>query len=122
MIRLLVIDDHPAFHAAVDLLCEVDGEMEVAAHAASMSEGLAALATHPDLVVLDVNLGGIDGMTGARMILDQTENLPIVLCSTAALSELPPPPLDPCVTFVPKAELDAQALHNWFHNRSDRPR
>lgn len=116
---MLVIDDHPAFHAAIDLMCRADGGIEIVAHATSVEEGLQALATEPDLVLLDVTMAGIDGMAGARMILARQPDLPIVICSTARLSELPPLPDHPGVSFVNKEDLDADVLRRWYHVRRD---
>ena len=120
MIRLMVVDDHPAFRAAVDVMCVVDGGLEVVASVASVREALANLASDPDLVLLDVNVGEIDGMTGARMIRSERPHLPIVLCSTARLSELPPVPDDAGVLFVAKQDLDATVLHEWHGHAGDR--
>lgn len=114
MIRLLVVDDHAPFRAAVEVMCVADGEVEVVAEAASIDEALAALDTDPDLVLLDVNLGGVDGVAGARMIRQLHPELPVVLCSTAPLPELPPLPRDPAVTFVPKQDLDPRALRDRY--------
>jgi CheY-like chemotaxis protein len=116
-IAVLVIDDHPAFHAAIDVMCLADGGIQVAAHAMSVVEGLQALAIEPDLVLIDVTMADIDGMTGARMILARQPVLPIVICSTARLSELPPLPDHPGVTFVNKEDLDADVLRRWYHVR-----
>lgn len=114
VIKVLVVDDHAPFRAAVGVLCMADGGLAVVAEAGSVAEALDALATDPDLVVLDVNLGGVDGVEGARRIRALRPALPVVLCSTAAPSELPPIPDDPGITFVAKQNLDADVLHEWF--------
>ncbi|HYN34881.1 MAG TPA: response regulator [Ilumatobacteraceae bacterium] len=88
-----------------------------AAHAMSVDEGMAALVAEPDLVLLDVNMAEVDGITGARMILAERPDLPIVICSTARLSELPPLPDHPGVSFVNKEDLDADVLRSWYHAR-----
>lgn len=121
-IRVLVVDDHAPFRAAVDVLCTADGGLEVVAEAASVAEALAALTAAPDLVVLDVNLGVVDGTEGARLLLERRPGLPIVLCSTAPRAELPPVPDAPTVVFVPKENLDAQVLHDWFERCTASPR
>ena len=121
VIKVLVVDDHAPFRAAVGVLCMADGGLAVVAEAASVAEALEALSADPDLVVLDVNLGGVDGTEGARRIRALRPGLPVVLCSTAALSELPPIPDDPGVTFVPKQNLDAHVLHAWFDRCRQHP-
>lgn len=124
-IRVLVVDDHAPFRAAVDVLCAADGGLEVVAEATSVAEALAALSAAPDLVLLDVNLGtgdgAVDGTVGARLLLERRPGLPVVLCSTAPRAELPPVPDDPTVAFVPKENLDAQVLRDWY-DRCTAPR
>ena len=117
VIRVLVVDDHAPFRAAVGVLCMADGGLDVVAEAASVTEALEALAAEPDLVVLDVNLGaadGVDGTQGARLLVERRPGLPVVLCSTAAPAELPPIPQAPSITFVPKQNLDADVLRAWY--------
>lgn len=123
VIRVLVVDDHGPFRAAVGVLCMADGGLEVVAEAASVAGALSALetlGTAPDLVVLDVNLGtadgGVDGTEGARLLVARRPGLPVVLCSTAAPAELPPLPHGPSITFVPKQNLDAGVLRAWYEH------
>lgn len=123
VIRVLVVDDHAPFRAAVGVLCMADGGLSVVAEAASVAGALAAAGSDddgPDLVVLDVNLGladgGLDGTQGARLLVERRPGLPVVLCSTAAPAELPPVPRSPSVTFVPKQNLDADVLRAWYEH------
>ncbi len=101
-------------------MCVADGGIEVAAHATSVAEGMAALDGEPDLVLLDVNMAEIDGITGARMIIAERPDLPIIICSTAPRRALPPLPDHPGVTFIGKEDLDAAALHDWYRARCGR--
>lgn len=119
-IRVLVVDDHAPFRAAVGVLCLADGVLDVVAEAASVAEALEGLAAAPDLAVVDVNLGEVDGIEGARLLLAQRPDLPIVLCSTAPPQELPPLPTHPLVTFVAKEELDAGMLRAWYARHGHR--
>ena len=64
----------------------------------------------PDLVLLDVNLGEVDGMRGAAMIVARYPTLAVLLCSTAPLHELPPVPDVAGVSFIPKELLDSDAV------------
>ena len=65
--RLLIVDDNPAFHRMMtsivaDLADEIhqctDGENVLAAY----------LAHRPDFVLMDINLGAVDGITATRRI------------------------------------------------------
>jgi len=75
---VLVVDDDPTVSDVVRRYLEQDGyRVRLAA------DGLAALAAVaaevPDLVVLDLMLGGIDGLEVCRRLRRQHPNLPIVM-------------------------------------------
>jgi DNA-binding NarL/FixJ family response regulator len=117
-LEVMVVDDHPGFRAAVRASLALDGRCRASLEASSVAEALSLLdhAAHlPDLVLLDVNLGdphlgAIDGMRGAAMIVERHPALPVLLCSTAPLDELPPMPRHAHVTFSPKELLDGDVL------------
>jgi DNA-binding response OmpR family regulator len=76
--RVLVVDDDPTVSDVVRRYLEQDGfEVRLAA------DGLAALAEvsakTPDLVVLDLMLGGIDGLEVCRRLRRDRPNLPVVM-------------------------------------------
>jgi DNA-binding response OmpR family regulator len=85
MTRVLVIDDE----APIRLLCRVNLEaegMEVL-EAADGPTGLdLARATHPDVVLLDVMMPGLDGWRVAEELLDDpaTRGIPIVFLTARA--------------------------------------
>ena len=61
-VRLLVIDDHPLFRRGVRQLVDIEGGFEVVGEASSGPEGIAlAEQLQPDLVLLDLNMEGMDG-------------------------------------------------------------
>jgi len=76
--RVLVVDDDPTVSDVVRRYLEQDGfEVRLAA------DGLAALAAAraepPDLVVLDLMLGGIDGLEVCRRLRRERPGLPVVM-------------------------------------------
>jgi len=61
-VRLVVIDDHPLFRRGVRQLVDIEGGFEVVGEASSGPEGIElALQLQPDLVLLDLNMEGMDG-------------------------------------------------------------
>ncbi|MCA1791459.1 MAG: response regulator, partial [Thioalkalivibrio sp.] len=61
-VRLVVIDDHPLFRRGVRQLVDIEGGFEVVGEASSGPEGIAlAKQLHPDMVLLDLNMEGMDG-------------------------------------------------------------
>ncbi|HEY5316364.1 MAG TPA: response regulator transcription factor [Solirubrobacteraceae bacterium] len=67
--RILVADDHGIVRAGVKLLLENQADFDVVAEAADGIEAIEqALATHPDLCILDVGMPRMTGLQAARGI------------------------------------------------------
>jgi DNA-binding NarL/FixJ family response regulator len=82
-VRVLVVDDHESFrHAASAVVSATEGFV-VAGSAATGEESLAvAAAIEPDLVLMDVNLPGMDGIEATRRLRGSTRPPVVVLLST----------------------------------------
>jgi two-component system nitrate/nitrite response regulator NarL len=62
-LSVLVIDDHPLFRKGVAQLLAMDPRFELVGEAASGEEGLAAARRlEPDLILLDLNMRGMNGI------------------------------------------------------------
>ena len=90
-IRVLVVDDQLPFRnaarAVVDRMSGFDvvGEAESGEDAVAMVEQL-----QPDLVLMDINMGAMDGIEATRLIVSSSPAVMVVLLSTYDLSDLPP--------------------------------
>jgi two-component system, LytTR family, response regulator AlgR len=82
-VRVLIVDDEaPARERLRSLLTEI-GDVEIAGEAATGEQALTSAAQcHPDVVLLDVRMPGIDGIEAARHLnlLDQP---PAIIFTTA---------------------------------------
>ena len=109
--RVLVVDDHPGFRAAVRALLVADG-FEVVAEAGNAVGALeAARALRPDVVLLDIRLPDIDGIDVAEQLSHLSPRPKVVLVSTRAASMYGPRLRDaPVQGFLPKAELSGAKL------------
>ena len=89
-VRVLVIDDSEVFQAACrDLLRCIPSFVEVG-QAATGEDGVSmAQALHPDLVVVDIVLPGIDGLETCRRLRSMTPAPLVVLCSVDDDPRLP---------------------------------
>ena len=108
---VLIVDDHTPFRTFAHSLLEAEG-FEVAGEAADGESALAAAEElHPDVVLLDINLGTIDGFEVARRLA--TAGAPkVVLISSRPASDYGAKIGEaPIVGFIPKQELSGEALH-----------
>lgn len=78
---LIVIDDHPLFRRGVADLIAMEPQMELLGAAASGEEGLElVLSLQPDMVLLDLNMHGMDGLATLRAIkASESDSLVIML-------------------------------------------
>ncbi|WP_033431673.1 response regulator [Saccharothrix syringae] len=71
MIRVMLVDDQPLVRAGLVMLLETEPDIEVVAEA---DDGAAAVARaaelHPDVVLMDVRMPGVDGVEATRRIID----------------------------------------------------
>ena len=80
MIRVLIIDDHPIVHDGVTAILAAEPDIIVVGSAASIAQALARMKTEmPDVVLLDVQLPGEDGVEGIGRILSTHSRVRIVM-------------------------------------------
>lgn len=84
MIRLLLADDENLIRDALATLLDLEDDLEVVAQAASGLEALAAIRVHrPDVVVLDLQMPGADGIEVAQRLAADGEASPAVVVVTS---------------------------------------
>lgn len=87
-IRVLIIDDHPLFRRGVQQLLELEERYEVVGEAASGQEGIEqARRLDPDLILLDLNMKGIDGLETLRTMRDLGVDARIILLTVSNSAE-----------------------------------
>ena len=79
--RLLLVEDNADIQAFVGTVARLEGATLIAA--STGEEGLVALKSEaaPDLVLLDLNLPGIQGWDVLEQIKSEGSNLPVVVFS-----------------------------------------
>jgi DNA-binding NarL/FixJ family response regulator len=83
LVGVLVVDDQDPFRRAMSAVVdETDGFSVVGAVASGEESVVAAFELKPDLVLMDVNLPGIDGIQAAREISAVRPAPVVVLLST----------------------------------------
>jgi two-component system nitrate/nitrite response regulator NarL len=80
--RVLVVDDHASFRSCARALLESEGFVVVGEAADGETAVDLALELEPGLVLLDVQLPGLDGFAVAERLLAHDPQLKIVLVSS----------------------------------------
>jgi two-component system nitrate/nitrite response regulator NarL len=82
--RVLIIDDHPLFRRGVRQLLALEARFTVVAEAAGGQEGIELAKLHdPDLILLDLNMKGIDGLETLRTMRDMGIDARIILLTVS---------------------------------------
>jgi len=82
-VRVLVVDDQEPFRRAMTAVVEETDGFVVVGSATTGEESLtAAAALRPDMVLMDVNLPGIDGVEASRRLTSAEDGPVVVLLST----------------------------------------
>jgi DNA-binding NarL/FixJ family response regulator len=81
-IRVLLVDDESIFLHALRALLEHDERMEVVGAAQNALEALdLAARVHPDVVLIDLTLPGMDGFETTRRLLADSPELKVIAVS-----------------------------------------
>ena len=110
-VRLLIVDDHAEFRDSATVLLEGEG-FDVVGSAASGEEAVdQALRLDPDVVLLDIQLPGLDGFATAER-LAALANAPDVILTSSRPRSSYGSRIDhaPVRGFVAKHELNGECL------------
>jgi DNA-binding NarL/FixJ family response regulator len=77
--RLLIVDDHALYRRGLRSMFDLEPDIEVVGEA---SDGLEAIERveqlHPDVVLMDINMPGMDGMQATRKLADSYPGILII--------------------------------------------
>jgi DNA-binding NarL/FixJ family response regulator len=80
--RLLAVDDHPTVRSGLSLLFEEHEDLELVSDAETGEEALEQVERHnPEVVIMDVRLPGIDGISAIKRIAENAPNVKTVMFS-----------------------------------------
>jgi DNA-binding NarL/FixJ family response regulator len=113
VVRVLIVDDQAPFRAAARDVVELADGFEVVGEAETGEASLESVRDlKPDLVLMDLNLPGIDGLEATRRILgDNPEQVIILVLSTYDADEMTPRVLEAgAFAYIPKAQFGPDEL------------
>jgi DNA-binding NarL/FixJ family response regulator len=79
-LRVLIADDHPLFRHGIAALLQALPEFEVVGEATSGEEAVAlAEQLQPDVILMDIQMPGINGIEATRLILHTSPHIRILM-------------------------------------------
>jgi DNA-binding NarL/FixJ family response regulator len=110
-VRVLIVDDHAPFRALARMLLVADG-FDVVGEAGDGAAALAAVrALRPDVVLLDVQMPGIDGFGVAAALAEQPAAPAVVLVSSRSRTDYGRRVADSVARgFIAKGDLSGETL------------
>ena len=86
--RILVVDDHPAIRTGVRSTVEDYNGLEVVGEAANGEEAVAqAKKLRPDLIIMDISMPVLDGLSAAQIIMRYCPQTRILMFSLHKMRE-----------------------------------
>jgi DNA-binding NarL/FixJ family response regulator len=84
-VRVLVVDDHPAFRKALSSALSLIEDIEVAGEAAGGEDAcIEASELRPDVVLMDLSMPDISGIEAMQKIHASMPDLPVVILTAHA--------------------------------------
>jgi DNA-binding NarL/FixJ family response regulator len=120
-VTVLVVDDQPPFRDAARAVVDRLAGFEVVAEADSGESAIEMVdSLHPQVVLMDINMGGIDGIEAAVRITGKHPTTMVVLLSTYELGDLPASArTSGAAAYVNKDDFGGRVLRRLWENAGD---
>jgi DNA-binding NarL/FixJ family response regulator len=117
----MIVDDQPPFRAAARAVVDRVAGFELIAEVASGEEAVATSdQLAPQLVLMDINMGELDGIEATRLITQANPSTKVILVSTYALDDLPPAArTSGAMAYVNKDELSPRVVRRLWEAGGD---
>ncbi|HEY8581945.1 MAG TPA: response regulator transcription factor, partial [Capillimicrobium sp.] len=88
MIKVVVADDQALLRGGLRAMLEAAGDITVVGEAADGAEAVeVVLATHPDVVLMDVRMPRLDGIEATRRLVSAGSRAKVLVVTTFDLDE-----------------------------------
>ena len=84
-IRVLLVEDNDVFREALEMLLGLRSDMEIVASVADGADAAEAAARlHPEVVLMDYRLPGLDGVQATRAVLEAYPDAAVIVLTASA--------------------------------------
>jgi DNA-binding NarL/FixJ family response regulator len=121
LVTVLVVDDQPPFRRAARSVVGLTPGFEMVGEAETGEEGIDRVeALAPDLVLMDINLPGMNGVEAARRIVEAHPEVTVLLLSTYAADDILGAARSFGARYMKKEEFGPESLKGAWEQRSAR--
>jgi len=79
-LRLIIAEDHAVVRQSLRLMLEMDDEVDVVGEAVDGGQAVSmAQELHPDLVLMDIRMEGMDGVEATRRLKEVEPEVPVLI-------------------------------------------
>ncbi len=108
---ILLIDDHAMFRSGMRLLLLAGMQQVQVFEAGSLEQAINETLQVPDVILLDIQLQGVNGLQGMGMIKRQWPDIPVVMLSSLTDADTVRLCMERgAVAFVSKADTDKKII------------
>ncbi len=120
-VGVMIVDDQAPFRAAARAVVSRIAGFELVAEVGSGEEAVtAADELGPELVLMDINMGALDGIEATRLILEANPEVRVILVSTYGLDDMPPTArTSGAIAYVNKDALSPQVIRRIWSDGGD---